>query len=736
MSPPLLIVSELNVGELVQAGELTPPLMSSCPDVPTADVPNIVELMPYATPPATNGALLPVPPLATAKVPPKTMAPAVGVDGVSPVVPPLNVTTPALATVIVPLPFVTLMPVPAVSVFNDKPLPLPMSNWPLVAPEVLMPVPPLAAGNTPMTPVVRLMAGMSAATSERNVGMPAEPFGAAKTVFADSLASTAVSVPVEVTGLFDTEKMLGNARPTLETLPDAAMMMLPAPLVIVTFVPAVSVFRLKPEPSPMSSCPFAAAAVSSPVPPQVVGKIPLTPDVKLMSGMSAAIKERKTGVPLTPFGAANTVFADSLASVAVNVPVVVTGLPDTMKMLGSANPTLVTASAEVKSVPVVGNVTFVGPVVVIVNALVPDVVNEPPVMRLPPSVIVLLPLLTPVPPLAAFNTPPSTTAPMLAMFGVSPVVPPLQLVTPLFAIVMVPAPLVTVMAVDAVMVFKLKPLPLPINNCPFAAADALTPVPPFAAGSTPETPVARLIVGMSAATNVRKLGVPAEPFGAAKTVLATWLLNVAVSVPVVVTGVPVTVKMLGSANPTLVTASADVNNVPLVGTVTLVGPVVVMVSALLPDVVNVPPVTMLPPSVMVLLPLLTPVPPLEAFSTPAMTTAPLAAVLGVKPVIPALQLVTPLLAMEMVPGPLVTVMAVPPVIVLRDSPLPFPIRSCPLVAPDVLSPVPPFAAGRMPMTPVAKLMAGMSAATSVRNVGVPDEPLGAAKTVLALSLLK
>jgi len=54
---------------------------------------------------------------------------------------------------------------------------------------------------------------------------------------------------------------------------------------------------------------------------------------------------------------------------------------------------------EVISVPEVGNVILVGPVVVKVNELAPEVI------RLPPKVIVLVPLFTPVPPLADGKTP-------------------------------------------------------------------------------------------------------------------------------------------------------------------------------------------------------------------------------------------------------------------------------------------------------------------------------------------
>ena len=55
-------------------------------------------------------------------------------------------------------------------------------------------------------------------------------------------------------------------------------------------------------------------------------------------------------------------------------------------------------TAVLTNVPVVGNVTFVAPVVVSVRAFAPEVVNDEAVEMLPPSVMVLEPLLTPVPP--------------------------------------------------------------------------------------------------------------------------------------------------------------------------------------------------------------------------------------------------------------------------------------------------------------------------------------------------
>lgn len=428
-------------------------------------------------------------------------------------VPPL----PVAEIVIVPLPSVMETPEPAVSVFRDKPLPLPMRICPLAAEDALTPVPPLRGGSTPVTPLARGMSGMSPATSIRNVGMPVEPLGAAKTVFAASLASVAVNVPELVTGLPETVNMLGSANPTLVTVPPAPVaeiVMVPLPFVMVTPDPALSVLSDKPLPLPMNNCPFVALEALTPVPPLVGDKIPVTL-LKLMGGKSALTSARNDGTPDDPFGAASTVLAGSLANTAVSVPVVVTGLLEMVKMLGNARPTLVTASADVNNVPVVGTVTLVGPVAVMEIGNAPKVVNEP------PSVMVLVPLLTPVPPFAGLRTPPKTTAPLAAELGVIPVVPPLQELTPLFATVIVPEPLVMVMAVPAVKVCSENPVPFPMSSCPLAALAPLTPVPPSAAGSTPVTPVASGMSGRSPATSIRKVGTPDAPFGAANTVLAT-----------------------------------------------------------------------------------------------------------------------------------------------------------------------------------------------------------------------
>jgi hypothetical protein len=71
-----------------------------------------------------------------------------------------------------------------------------------------------------------------------------------------------------------------------------------------------------------------------------------------------------------------------------------------------------------------------------------------------------------------------------------------------------------------------------------------------------------------AATNDRNAGTEAAPLeGPAKKELATWVLKVPVSVPVPVTGLLVTVKILGNCNPTLDTDPVPVTQVAIPFTV-------------------------------------------------------------------------------------------------------------------------------------------------------------------------
>ena len=101
-------------------------------------------------------------------------------------------------------------------------------------------------------------------------------------------------------------------------------------------------------------------------------------------------------------------------------------------------------------------------------------------------------------------------------------------------------------------------LPVMVTLVPAISAGVAVPEPPLATATMPVTLDAVPVVfwfsvGTSAATMARKVGVPAEPLGAAKKKLAVWLAKVPVKVPEVVTGEPETVKILGRDNPTEVT---------------------------------------------------------------------------------------------------------------------------------------------------------------------------------------
>ncbi len=102
-------------------------------------------------------------------------------------------------------------------------------------------------------------------------------------------------------------------------------------------------------------------------------------------------------------------------------PLAIRLVPVAAPMLGVVNVLLLNVStpAKVESVPVVGRVSVVVPVVVSVVACAPEVV------RLPPRVIVLPVLATPVPPLAPGNTP-VTVEVVSATVKPAPVAPPVK----------------------------------------------------------------------------------------------------------------------------------------------------------------------------------------------------------------------------------------------------------------------------------------------------------------------
>lgn len=79
------------------------------------------------------------------------------------------------------------------------------------------------------------------------------------------------------------------------------------------------------------------------------------------------------------------------------------------------------------------------------------------------------------------------------------------------------------------------------------------PEPKRAVAIVPVVILAASMLGRSAATSARNVGAPVTPSGAANTAFALCVARARVSVPVVVTGDPVTLKMDGAARATLVT---------------------------------------------------------------------------------------------------------------------------------------------------------------------------------------
>lgn len=224
----------------------------------------------------------------------------------------------------------------------------------------VVPVPPLAIGKVPVTPVV-------SGSPVQLVNVPEEGVPRTGVVRVGLVDKTTLPVPVEVvtpvpplaTGKVPVTPVVKGNPVQLVKVPEEGV-----PKTGVTSVGLVDNTVL---PDPVE--------VVTPVPPLATGKVPVTPVVR--GSPVQLVKVPEEGVPRTGVVSVG-LFSVGLVSVllvSVSVP------------------------ANVDNVPVVGKVTEVKAVEVNVVANAPDVV------RLPPSVIVLLVFATPVPPFAPSNTP-------------------------------------------------------------------------------------------------------------------------------------------------------------------------------------------------------------------------------------------------------------------------------------------------------------------------------------------
>ena len=247
----------------------------------------------------------------------------------------------------------------------------------------------------------------------------------------------------------------------------------------------------------------------------------------------------------------------------------------------------VSAPVKVASVPVVGKIIFVTPVLVKVVLKLPAVIKSAVVEILPPRLIVFVPLFTPVPPkvpvmAAANGAVPSKSLPYI-LTGEANFVLELAL----------PAKLaVTIFALK----FPLLSLFTKVLGVLFAVADAIS---------------------LAIAVIVEEL-TPPILFDEV-VILELTKAAVATSVPfalskgVVDVGVPVKEgdEMIGDTIVFEVKVSVPdkVARIPVVGKVTFVSPILVKVVLKLPAVAKALAVVILPPKLIVFVPLFTPVPP-------------------------------------------------------------------------------------------------------------------------------
>ena len=282
--------------------------------------------------------------------------------------------------------------------------------------------------------------------------------------------------------------------------------------------------------------------------------------------------------------------------------------------------------AKVAIVPVVGKVTVVGAVLTNVVLKLPEVVNALAVVIFPPKVIVLPVLLTPVPPnspvIADVKLPvPSNELPYIVLAFCNCVV---VLALP----AKLPVTFPVTFPINAEVIVPALKLPLPslwtkVLGVFVEVAEAtlelivvmveeLTPPTVFTIGRSavpPKSPASFIIPSVLADAFEAWLLVILESTNAA----------VATSVPaallpgVVAVGVPVKEgdEIVGDSIVLFfkVSEPSKVARTPVVGKVTFVVPILVKVVLNVPAVVNALAVVILPPKLIVLVPLFTPVPP-------------------------------------------------------------------------------------------------------------------------------
>ena len=250
--------------------------------------------------------------------------------------------------------------------------------------EDVTPVPPLATGRVPVTLVARL------ANVVEVVPVPPLAIGSVPETWLVRLTADneppSVRLPEVVTVPVSVRPCTVPVPLTEVTVPpelDDAIVIDPAPLVIVTLEPAVNVVRVKPDPLPISNAPFAGVVVK-PVPPLATGSVPVTPVDR--GSPVAFVSVAEVGVPrigVTRVGLVDKTTLPLPVEVVTPVPPLATGsVPVTPVDRGK--PVALVSVAEV-GVPRIG-VTRVG---LVDSTLLP----------LPVEVV------TPVPPLATGSVP-------------------------------------------------------------------------------------------------------------------------------------------------------------------------------------------------------------------------------------------------------------------------------------------------------------------------------------------